>query len=97
MTDFAALRNSKNIVVSVSTFSWLAAWLSNADRIFMPLTGFYNPAQYSRAHLIPSGDPRYVYYQFPINYAVKDEDIEAAHRSLIGQWRHVTEEQIRAA
>ena len=28
--DFALIRRSKNIVVGVSTFVWLAAWLSHA-------------------------------------------------------------------
>ena len=34
--DFARLRASTNIVLSVSSFAWWAAWLSDARRILLP-------------------------------------------------------------
>ena len=92
--DFEIIRRSRNVVVSVSTFSWLAAWLSDADRIFLPMTGFYNPAQFPEIDLLPLHDPRYRFYLFPVNYAVPVEQHEAAHRALGGMWRYMRPEMI---
>jgi hypothetical protein len=94
MRDFEIIRRSRNVVVSVSTFSWLAAWLSEADRIFLPMTGFYNPAQFPEIDLLPLDDPRYRFYLFPVNYAVPVEQHEAAHRALGGAWRYMRPEMI---
>lgn len=66
MGDFQTIRNSKNIVVSISTFSWMAAWLSRADRIFMPLLGLFNPQQRPDVALTPLDDPRFIYDLFPV-------------------------------
>ena len=96
MRDFAMIRRSRNIVVSVSTFSWLAAWLSHAGRIILPLSGFYNPAQSPEMDFIPLDDPRYEFWLFPINYAVPVERHEPVHRALIGNWRRVTAPEIDA-
>lgn len=63
--DFQIIRNSKNIVLSHSTFCWLAAWLSNAERIYMPLIGGWNPEQRPDGNLTPADDPRFVYDLFP--------------------------------
>ena len=87
--DFTTLRRSKNIVLSISTFSWLAGWLSDADRIHMPLSGFFNPLQYPDVDLIAKDD-RFSYYLFPINLAVPDRDIDSAHRDLLGKWRLIS-------
>jgi hypothetical protein len=64
--DFQIIRNSRNIVVSPSTFSWLAAWLSDAKRIYMPLIGGWNPEQRPDGNLTPADDPRFVYDLFPV-------------------------------
>ncbi|MCM5555066.1 hypothetical protein [Pleomorphomonas sp. NRK KF1] len=64
--DFQIIRNSQNIVVSLSTFSWLAAWMSDAKRIYMPLIGGWNPEQRPDGNLTPADDPRFVYDLFPI-------------------------------
>lgn len=92
--DFEIIRRSRNIVVSVSTFSWLAAWLSDADQIFLPMTGFYNPAQFPEIDLLPLHDPRYRFYLFPVNYAVPVEQHEVAHHALGGTWRYMRPEMI---
>jgi hypothetical protein len=63
--DFETLRRSKNIVVAVSTFSWLAAWFSDAANIYFPISGFFNPEQRPDIDLIPMNDPRYHFYKFP--------------------------------
>jgi hypothetical protein len=48
LEDFARLRASKNIVLSISSFAWWAAWLSDAERIFFPLAGLFDPARARR-------------------------------------------------
>jgi hypothetical protein len=63
ITDFERLRNSRNIVLSVSSFAWLAAWLSHAERIHLPVWGLFDPEHYPDASLLPLEDERYVYYK----------------------------------
>lgn len=92
--DFSVIAKSKNVVMAVSTFSWLAGWLSEADRIIMPLSGFMNPLQYPLVDLLPPGDGRFEYWLFPENHAVLDADIEAAHLAMAGQWRPVSFSEI---
>ena len=94
--DFECIRRSKNILLSVSTFSWMAAWLSNADRIFMPVAGMFHPLQHPSSNLIPFGDKRYVYYLFPIHHAVPLADVGYAHMTLRGFWRLVGEDFLAA-
>lgn len=58
--DFEFIRNSENVAICVSTFSWLAAWLSErARRIYMPLVGLYHPQYRPDVDLLPMGDERY--------------------------------------
>ena len=40
--DFNFIKSSKNIVLAVSTFSWFAAFLSQARRIYYPLAGMFH-------------------------------------------------------
>lgn len=85
--DFETVRRAANIVVAVSTFSWLAAWLSEAEQVFLPVNGLFNPLQFPACNLVPLNDPRYRFYLFPINHAAPD--FETAHRAIEGQWRRV--------
>jgi hypothetical protein len=87
VADFTFIRNSKNIVPAVSTFSWLAAWLSGDTRIFMPVLGHLNPWQSGTTQLLPLGDARYRFYLFPAHYAVPMARVARAHASLRGGWR----------
>ena len=65
--DFEIVRQSTNIALSVSTFSWTAAWLSNtAQTIHLPVSGFLHPHQAPDVDLLPTRDGRYRFYQFPI-------------------------------
>jgi hypothetical protein len=88
--DFETIRRAPNILLAVSTFGWLAAWLSQAQRIYLPMTGFLNPAQFPEIDLLPLDDPRYRFYLFPANYGVPEAEVAAAHASLRGQWRLMT-------
>lgn len=64
--DFERIRRSRNICISISTFAWLAAWLSDARRIYLPVAGFLNPAQRRDIDLLPKEDARYVFTEFAV-------------------------------
>ena len=65
--DFQTIRHASVIAISVSTFSWLAAWLSpTAKKIYFPVLGFFNPIQRPDVDLMPRRDDRYEYRLFPI-------------------------------
>ncbi|MDR3535256.1 MAG: hypothetical protein P4L71_02025 [Acetobacteraceae bacterium] len=82
MRGFETIRQSKNIAVGVSTFIWLAAWLSDADTIHLAVNGLFDPMQVPVADLLPFDDPRYHFHLFPLNYGVGPADQEAAHRAI---------------
>jgi hypothetical protein len=96
--DFETIRRSKNIVVSISTFAWLAAWLSEAQRIFLPLAGLFNPMYgtiYEAGHdLVPREDARYRLFLFPLGVAVDQSRLPAYHAAIDGMWREVTSGEI---
>jgi hypothetical protein len=82
LIDFTTIRNAVNICCSVSTFSWLAAWMSpRAETIHLPLAGIFNPQQRRDVDLIPLSDARFRYWQFPVR----------RWAATIEQIRHVTE------
>ncbi len=88
MHDFEMLRRSINVVPSVSTFSWLACWLSeSAKRIFMPMSGLFNPLHYREHDFTPTDDPRFRFFWFPANYASEVSEFEKDHRPLAGRHR----------
>jgi hypothetical protein len=75
--DFERIRRSKHICISVSTYSWLAAWLSDAESIHMPIAGFYNPRFHPDVNLLPVNDKRYHFTLFEYaRWTNSAEDIE---------------------
>ena len=91
VADFETIRRSKNVVVGIGTYAWLAAWLSTeAENIFMAVNGQMNPMQRPIVDLLPYGDTRFRFYLFPINYAVDLDRIDAVHRGIAPYWRYVT-------
>ena len=68
--DFQMLRAARHIVAGCSTFSWLAAWLSEATEIHLPVIGIFNPEQRPDIDLLPVTDGRYRYYRFPVRHWV---------------------------
>lgn len=95
MLDFEIIRQAKNIVLGVTTFGWLAAWLSHADRIFMAVSGLFNPMQYPAVDLLPFGDPRYRFYLFPINYGVPLVRHAEVHRRIAPYWRFMPQPRLQ--
>lgn len=66
VADFQIIRQAKSIVLSLSSFTWIAAWLSQAREIHVPVYGFLNPRQRPDIDLLPVGDERYRFYAFPV-------------------------------
>lgn len=69
LSDFNLLRSSSNVVLSVSTFSWWAAWLSSAKRVFAPCVGLFDPAIRPDVDLQVGDEDRYKYVavdSFPV-------------------------------
>lgn len=85
LSDFDFLRSSRNIVLSVSTFAWWAAWLSDASRIYFPLAGIFDPLQMERRQpqeridLVPSGDERYHFVPVDVSSQWKGDASDLAH------------------
>lgn len=68
--DFDFIRKSKHIIPCLSTFSWMASWLSKATSIHFPVAGVLNPMQHNSSMLVPLHDERYHFYLFPNFYAL---------------------------
>lgn len=94
--DFETIRRSRHIVTSVSTFSWLAAWLSDADTVFLPLAGFFAPGQRPDIDLLPLDDERFRFFLLPFAPAVPVAQAQALHEAVGGLWREVTPAMLRA-
>jgi len=60
--DFSLIRKARNIGLSTSSFSWLAAWFSTcAESIYLPARGLFEPG-HPHTNLLPVGDGRYHFY-----------------------------------
>lgn len=67
LTDFETMRRARTVAISVSSFAWMATWLSESvTRIYCPVAGFLLPAQRPDIDVLPRDDARYVFYQFPV-------------------------------
>jgi hypothetical protein len=83
--DFELIRNATNIAIGVSSFSWLASWLSDtAQQIHLPVSGFFHPKQRPDVDLLPIGDRRYHLYEFPVRHW-QPTDARRAELLLTGQ------------
>ena len=73
--DFQTIRGARNVILAVSSFSWLAAWLSDrAEVIHIPVAGLFNPAQRPDIDLLPKTDPRWRFHQFaPAHFDASEE------------------------
>jgi hypothetical protein len=81
LADFERLRSARHVVTSVSSFAWLATWLSDAQTIHVPVLGLLNPAQRPDVDLLPLDDPRYRFYRFPVRlWNGQQEDVDGLSR-----------------
>lgn len=62
--DFQIIRGTKNVALSVSSFSWMATFLSiKAQRIHLPLVGHFDIATDPYSDFLPVDDSRYVFHE----------------------------------
>jgi hypothetical protein len=92
--DFQMIRSATHIAPSVSTFSWLASWLSDARTIHLPLLGFLNPSQYPDVNLLALEDVRWWYYLFPLSYGLPEAETLRFHDVAGKNWRMIPPEQV---
>jgi Fe-S cluster biosynthesis and repair protein YggX len=62
--DFSTLRRARNVALAVSTFSWLATYLSrSAERIHLPVAGHFDPLFMPESDRLPIDDQRYIFHR----------------------------------
>jgi len=67
--DFDFIARATHVALPISTFSWLAAWLSPmVQTIHMPVVGLYHPAARPDHDLLPLDDPRYHFHIGEMHY-----------------------------
>src|SRR5690606_25555023 len=97
--DFNLLRTSTHVAIAVSTFSWLAAWLSeSARRVHVPVLGLLHPHARPDVDLLPLDDERYEFHMFdllrwgdyePTLNRLIHEDMPARILDAAGVRRHI--------
>lgn len=60
--DFQMLRMAKNIAIAVSSYSWIASYLSRADSIHVPVAGMIDPRVRPEIDLLPIANQRYSFH-----------------------------------
>jgi hypothetical protein len=96
LVDFETIRQSKHALIGVSTFAWLAAWLScSLENIYLTVNGLFNPMQKPDVDLLPWGDERFKFFLFPINYGTPLDDYAEVHRRIAPYWRQMPHEALR--
>jgi F5/8 type C domain-containing protein len=92
--DFQMIRSAAHVAPSVSTFSWLASWLSNARTIHLPLLGFFNPSQQLDVNLLVPEDLRWRHYLFPLSHGLPEAEALRFHDRVGKNWRMIPSEQV---
>lgn len=65
LADFQTLRHAPHVGLSISSFCWMATWLSTAAQcIHLPVAGLFDRNN-RETDLLPLLDPRYRYYRLP--------------------------------
>jgi hypothetical protein len=63
IADFQTIRTARNVALAVSSFSWMATFLSTtAERIHLPLAGHFDPIDDPHPDFLPLDDRRYVFH-----------------------------------
>jgi len=59
--DYFFMLNSKKLVLSLSTLSWWSGWMSNAEKIYFPMYGFWHPNSIRTDVNLVVNEDRYIY------------------------------------
>jgi hypothetical protein len=66
LDDFQTLRRAENVAIAVSSFSWMATFLSRqAKAIHIPLAGLFDPLAAPHVDFLPLADKRVTVHQIP--------------------------------
>jgi hypothetical protein len=95
MKDFETIRSARHIAIAVSTFSWVAAWLSRAEKIYVPLAGFLCPNLMREIDLLPTCDERYRFILMPIFFGDTIERTMMQHTKIGHHIREIPPEKVR--
>jgi hypothetical protein len=60
--DFQTLRRARHIAIAVSSFSWIASYLSKTESIHVPVAGFLDPRIRPDVDLLPIENRRYSFH-----------------------------------
>lgn len=84
LQDFETLRRSRHVSVAVSSFSWLACWLSEtAETIHMPIAGIFDPRARPDVNLLAGDDERYRFYLMDFGrWLATPEQFEALYSGM---------------
>jgi hypothetical protein len=63
--DFQTIRRARCIALAISSFSWVAAYLSDAQNIHMPICGWFDYREHPHIDMLPRRDARFVYHEIP--------------------------------
>jgi hypothetical protein len=63
--DFQTMRRARHIALAVSSFSWVAAYLSDAQRVHMPICGWFDYRECPDIDMLPHGDERFIFHDIP--------------------------------
>lgn len=96
LEDFHTLRYSANIVSSVSTFSWLACFLSEARKIYIPLLGLLNPFQRHDCNLVYEEGDIFQYTLFPFVAGANIEKYHTIYPTLKERRKEITAGEVTA-
>ncbi len=94
MRDFQMVRSATHIVPSVSTFSWVAAWLSEATSVHLPLLGFFNPSHVPEVNLLPLDEISWRFHLFPLTYGLPVANMLQSYDRTGRNWRRIPREQL---
>jgi len=65
LDDFQTIRHARNIATAVSSFSLLAAFMSDSQCIHVPVAGMLDPRAAPMIDLLPIKDCRYTFHHIP--------------------------------
>jgi hypothetical protein len=65
LSDFNFIKSAKRIAISASSFSWWAAWLSDAIEVYFPMVGYYDQRVRPDIDLRVDDEERFIHVKWP--------------------------------
>lgn len=94
--DFEVLRRAKNSLVAISTFSFLANWLSESSKIILPVYGFFNfPGTDGGIDLLPMDDERFVFYLLPFVGGMSEAKMKTISKEISIKSYNISKQELK--